>query len=340
MQQEEAMAAPQNVALLIAVTGLALPTPAAAELPSAAEALELLGLAADREQIMAGKIVSQPAKPSNPRELAIAMAFVVRESPANLVQHAREELLGDTGPKNLSKGEFDGEGSLADLAGLELRPNPAERAKQYLGASPGEDFNLSSREIAAFRSLGSSAGVQAVIEQIKRNLLARYQAYRAKGLDGIEPYARSKSQSWSPAGDLRAAIQASKVLEQYMSDFRQVLLRWPQDKPEQLEESFRWSNFATPSAPSLILTHELYMPEGDGFVVGQRQFYVSRGYNTEQAIAAFIPVSEGTLVAYTNRTSTDKVEGFGGSTKRSIGSKLMARQLSSLYERVQKDAEK
>jgi len=334
------MAAPHDSVLLIALTGLAFAAPAAAELPSAAEALELLGLADDREQIMAGKIVSRPIKPSNAREVAVGMAFVVRESPAKLVQHARDELLGDTGPKNLSKGDFEGEGSLADLAALELRPNAVERAKQYLHASPGEDFNLSSREIAAFRSLGSAAGVPAVIEQVRRNLLARYQAYRAKGLDGIEPYARSKSKSWSPAGDLRAAVEASKALEKYTPDFRQVLLRWPQDLPKQLEESFHWSNYATPYAPSLILTHELYMPVGDGFVVGQRQFYVSHGYNSEQAIAAFIPVSEGTLVAYANRTSTDKVEGFGGSTKRRIGSKLMARQLSSLYERVQKDAEK
>lgn len=334
------MARTETRALLVFLTSLACAGSARAELPSASEALELLGLSADREQVLAGKIASQPAKPSNSREVAVNMAFVVRESPANLVQHALEELLGDTSRKNLSSGEFDGEGKLADLSALGLRPNEQERARQYLAAAPGEDFNLSAPEIASFQALGSAAGVKAVIEQIKRNLLARYQAYRAEGLDGIQPYTRSKGKAWNPAGDLRSAVQASKALEAYMPNFQQVLLSWPQNKPEQLNESLRWSNFATPYAPSLILTHELYMPEGDGFAVCQRQFYVSRGYNVEQAIAVFIPVSEGTLVAYTNRTSTDKVQGFGGSTKRNIGSKLMARQLSSLYERVQKDAEK
>ena len=334
------MAAPRIRALLIGLMALACAGSAGAELPTAVEALELLGLSADREQVLAGKIASRPAKPSNSREVAVNMAFVVREPPAQLVDHALEELLGDTSRKNLSSGEFDGNGALTDLAALNLRPNEQERARQYLAAGPGEDFNLSAPEIASFQALGSAAGVKAVIEQIKRNLLARYQAYRAEGLDGIQPYARSKSKQWNPAGDLRSAVEASKALETYMPDFHQALLSWPQDKPEQLKESFRWSNYATPYAPSLILTHELYMPEGDGFAVGQRQFYVSRGYNVEQAIAVFIPVSEGTLVAYSNRTSTDKVQGFGGSTKRNIGSKLMARQLSSLYERVQKDAEK
>jgi len=68
-------------------------------------------------------------------------------------------------------------------------------------------------EIAGFQALGSAAGVKAVVEQIKRNLRARYQAYRAKGLDGIQPYSRSKGKAWSPAGDLRSAVQASKALD-------------------------------------------------------------------------------------------------------------------------------
>jgi hypothetical protein len=47
----------------------------------------------------------------------------------------------------------------------------------------------------------------------------------------------------------------------------------------------------------------------------------------EQAMAGFLPVSEGTLVWYVNRTSTDQVTGFGGGAKRSMGAKLMGSQL-------------
>ena len=70
----------------------------------------------------------------------------------------------------------------------------------------------------------------------------------------------------------------------------------------------------------------------------QRQFYVSASYNTEQAVAGFVPVPEGTLVVYANRTSTDQVAGFGGGTKKAMGKKLMASQLQGLYEKLRKAA--
>ena len=54
----------------------------------------------------------------------------------------------------------------------------------------------------------------------------------------------------------------------------------------------------------------------------------------------WIPVKEGTLVVYTNHTSTDQVAGFGGGAKRSIGAKVMASQLRALYDKVQTAAEK
>ena len=66
----------------------------------------------------------------------------------------------------------------------------------------------------------------------------------------------------------------------------------------------------------------------------QRQFYVSTGYNCEQAILGMLPMQNGTLVLYANRTSTDQVTGFGGGAKRKIGSKLLASQIEELFEAV------
>lgn len=66
----------------------------------------------------------------------------------------------------------------------------------------------------------------------------------------------------------------------------------------------------------------------------QRHYYVSTGYNIEQAIAGLLPVKEGTLVIYTNRTSTDQLAGFGSAAKRTIGRKIMAGELEKLFEKT------
>jgi hypothetical protein len=83
---------------------------------------------------------------------------------------------------------------------------------------------------------------------------------------------------------------------------------------------------------TVALEHVFQVTLDDGAVLVQRQYYVSQGYNAEQAIVAFLPVDQGTLVIYVNHTSTDQVAGFGGGTKRAIGRTLMAGQLKRVFE--------
>jgi hypothetical protein len=51
-----------------------------------------------------------------------------------------------------------------------------------------------------------------------------------------------------------------------------------------------------------------------------------------------LPAQGGTVVVYSNHTSTDQVAGFGGGAKRSIGSKLMASELEGMFTKLQKAA--
>jgi len=171
----------------------------------------------------------------------------------------------------------------------------------------------------------------------KRTLGARVEAYRAKGLSGIAPYARSDGQR-SPAEELRIATQASANLKTYVPAFYDLLLSYPNGKPPGTEDAVRWTLLNAHGVPTITLTQALVVPDGDARVVVQRQFYVSTGYNTEQAVAALLPVATGTVVVYGNRTSTDQVTGFGGGTKRSIGSKMLASQLQSIFEKLQAKA--
>ena len=45
-----------------------------------------------------------------------------------------------------------------------------------------------------------------------------------------------------------------------------------------------------------VLQHTLVVADGAARAVAQRQYYVSTGYNGEQAVAGFLPVPGGTLV--------------------------------------------
>jgi hypothetical protein len=319
----------------------ALSQPAAAQLPDAATFLAEIGFNKDQiARVEAGGFVDVDIQPSTPREIVAAFAFLVKESPTDLVNQLRAGRVGETDPNMVASEEISGAPTPGHFAKLTLQPDATKRTQAYLGARPGDALNLSSEEIAAFRELGSGAGAAAVEQAIRSALLARLQAYQSQGLAGIAPYARASGGPRSPGDELRSATQATRRLQQMVPKAHDFLVDYPASRPPGTEESFRWSNMIANGTPTIALLHSVYVPDGDSWVAAQRQFYVSTGYNSEQGIAALLPMKTGTLVVYTNRTSTDQVTGLGGGAKRSIGSRLLDSQLKALYQKVRAAGDK
>jgi hypothetical protein len=326
--------------VVVATMGLGVTLGARATLaapPETAALLQELGYSpGDIARIQAGEIVKGTAKSSSERELVSALAFVVKTSPSGLKDQAKRGLLDEIDPEVDAWGDLRGEGTASELAKLTL---DAKRAEAYRTATAGSDMNLSASEIAALNAL-PAGNVAAVERQVRSALLGRVAAYRRLGLAGIPPYARAGGKERSAAEELRSATTAAQPLRTHAPAAYQLLLDYPQGKPRGLEEVIRWSSYTAHDTPTLALTHVFFVPEGDAWLVVQRQFYVSAGYNAEQAVVAFLPVPTGTLVTYINRTSTDQLEGLGSGMKRSLGSKIMASQLEGLFAKVRAAAER
>ena len=337
MRPRELRRGRRAAALLLALSLAGLRAQGArAELPDAESLLRDIGFTADQiGQVEAGSFVPTDMKPSNERELVAAFAFLVQAPPGELVTSLRQGLVDRVDPNTLAFSTIEGTPGPASFAKLTLQPDAAQQAQAYLQAAPGGDLNLSAAEIASFRALGGSAGVPAVEGAVRSALLARLTAYQAQGLAGIAPYARSGGSTRAPADDLRSATLAAKRLQSLVPAAFQAMLEYPNAKPAGTLESFRWARYVAHGEPTISLTHSLYLPDGDAWAVMQRQFYVSTGYNCEQAIGGLLPMKQGTLVVYVNRTSTDQVTGFGGGMKRDIGSKLLASQLQAAQSEYQ-----
>ncbi len=325
-------------AALVAVCLVITTTPARAELPPADELLADVGYSAGEiAEIKAGKIVSRSLATAHERDLASGFAFLVPVSPAELVKDLRSGLLGKIDPNEIARGTISEAGAIGDYVALTLKPDAESRAKRYASAKGGDDLNLSTDEIAAFKKLDSSA-VPDVEAQVRKALLARYQAYRTKGLAGIAPYDRGSGESRSVADDLRKSLEAVKALKKYAPAAYAAMIGYPSSVPAGSEDSFTWVHLKAHDVPTIVMTQGMFVPDGDAYLVLQRQFYVSEGFNCEQAVAGFLPAQGGTVVVYANHTSTDQVAGFGGGAKRSIGSRLMASELEGIFTKLQKAA--
>jgi hypothetical protein len=318
--------APASPWLLVA---LLLTAPGAADAIDPRTALDALRFPSDTlARVEAGQFVEVALPAQSARDINVGIAFLVAtQSPAALARTVREEkrvLRAD--PNMIAFGDFEGEGTMADLEGLRL--TPAQR-KAFARAAPGEEVNLSRDEIAALHAARGDA--RAIEDAFRAILLGRHRAYRSRGLAGIAPYAR-EGPATSASDDLAAFNRGARASQILATTVYDLLERYPDAVPPDFGENHYWMQFRAHGKDTVALEHVFQVPLGAAAVLVQRQYYVSQGYNAAQAIVAFLPVDQGTLVIYTNYTSTDQVAGFGGGTKRVIGRSLMAGQLKRVFE--------
>jgi hypothetical protein len=287
----------------------------------------------DVQRVRNGELVDTSTKETSERELAVVMVFLVKAPVQKLIAFLKEGPSSRNDPQVQAVTEIKGDGTLDDFKAVVLKPGGDKETQRYLDAAPGDKLNLSQPEIASFAAL-KGAGQPQVEEAVRKMLLARYQAYRAQGLSGIAPYARGKDKQSQPADDLRRATEAAKGVKKYTPAFYDVLMNYPQGTPAELTQHFFCIRYGMDGRPNFALRQRLALPVGDAYVIADRDFYVSSGYNDTQAVGALLPVENGTVVAYLNRTTTDQLGGFGASTKQSIGRGMMAKQIKAIFEKA------
>lgn len=303
--------------------------------PSAEILLRDVGYAPEEiASIKAGAVVRRELRGGGDRDLTTGFAFFVAVPPAALNERLKAGVLQAIDPQNLATATLSAAVTVDAFAGVELKPDTISRVRRYLSARPGAELNLSGDEIAGFARLGPAAAASDVEAQLRTVLLARYRAYRAQGLTGIVGYGRGGGQVRAPADEM-TGVMKRLPLQRYAPAAWAAMMNYPASSVAGSEEVFRWEHFNANGVPTFALTHGLSVPDGGAFLVLQRQFYVSEGFNCAQAIAALLPVEGGTVVILSNHASTDQVEGFGSGIKRSIGRGLMASQLETLFSRLQ-----
>ena len=203
--------------ILLACLLAGAPAQAETKLPPVEEVLRDLKFTPDElQRAKGGTIVERSVSEGSERELSISFTLLAKiklEDAAKLYQEARG-LQTVEAIKSITK--ISEKGTLADFEKAVLQPNPDKEAKRYLDAEPGSTLNLDEKEIAAFQALKSAskgkASVKEVEQLVRQGLLARLQAYQAKGLAGIAPYQRGRSAQLSAGDELRLAAKQSTYL--------------------------------------------------------------------------------------------------------------------------------
>lgn len=323
---------------------LFLPGPAwAADAPGAEEgqALDVRRLSPEqRRRLLAGDTIAYQVIETSETELGagVAMYLPVPLARAAEVLTSPDVVLKD--PSITASGLIPVDATPATLRGLKLASGEIGEAQDVLDAVAGPRFNLAPPEIEAFRAAKGmpretdrGAIQEAAAGQWRVLLLQRAQAFQARGLDGIAPYARRSGTS-DPAALLRVAAGDARIIAHLAPRLGDALLRYPAEQSPTAMSQLYWVKRQVQSRPTPIVLQHLVDVSPAVALYVERQIYVGHTYNASQILSAAVPYEDGVLILSSNRVSTDQVAGLGGEMKRMIGRRQLRAEIVKRFDRI------
>ncbi len=283
-----------------------------------------------------------------PNELTVGAVMMLVRRPLDVVAEA---LVNDASfrvntdvleYRTIGDGSESREAIEAAFRGIAYTEEESAEAVKLLRVKAGSEFNFSSGEIAAFRSIDDAENDarESVSSKMADVLRGRFLAYLENGLESVEPYARSGKKSASPRRELTVAFSALELLERHFPAFYMTLLRFPERLPNDTLSRFYWMKRKSGGRPAFVLVHRLEQYRGDYVVAAELQFYVGHSYNSMLTLIACVPTEEGTLVLSINRLFTDQVTGLGSSLKKKFGRRQVVEAMAEHFEELREELEK
>lgn len=309
----------------------------AGEKPDIVKAMEHLNLPAPMAaKIKSGEIVAPEVNDATDKELAVRLVMLVKATPDQLKEFITADNLMGRDPTFSASGQLSPDAP--KFEGIKLTP---DEAMDYLNAEPGSDFNFHTDDYAklkaAKKTVKDDSQAPAVAAKVLGEILTqRFQAYRQAGIGAVAPYDRGGGKFSEPGDELLNAMTASPILQNAAPDAFQAFRDFPGGPSDGVVHEFFWSQQKVEDKPTFILSHRMTYPLQRGVIFLDRQYFVSRTYNSMLTGTGCGQVAEGTLIYYVNRTSTDQVAGFMQETKHSVGRKQMREELIKMFEEIKK----
>ena len=320
---------------LLVLPGLAL----AADAPDEGQALDIRRVSPEqRRRLLAGETIAYPVVEPSDSDLAAGVAVYIAAPLARVadVLTSPDVVLKDAGI--MASGPIPPGATEAALQGFRLAPNESGEAQDALDAA--SRFNFSAPEAEAFRAARAAlrgadraAIVEAATAQWRALLLRRAQAFQARGLDGMAPYARRPPPN-DPAAILRAAAGDARLLGAAAPRLGDALVRFPAEQSPTAVSTIYWMKRQVQGRPvPLVMQHLVDVTPTAAFYV-ERHVYAGQTYVASQILCAAVPFEDGVLVLSSNRVSTDQVTGLGGEMKRIIGRRQLRGEIAKRFERI------
>ncbi len=215
--------------------------------------------------------------------------------------------------------------SAADFEGVEYLDDEYEEVEKLFDAKAGKRFNLSESELAELQAqlkpyskAGRAKKIGAASAAIRQILRGRFEQYQTAGLQGIEPYKRSRRKQIDIGEELRLTTRTFTVLAEDFPGFYNAMMNFP-DGADCCDHSFRWLKAEVRDRPVFVLTHTISQASDEFVLLTERHYFASNQLNSIQITLGWVPYADGTYMGVAMSASTDVLDSMMGRMLRPVG---------------------
>jgi len=236
--------------------------------------------------------------------------------------------------------------SEADFSNVGFTEAEYDEVKKLFAAKPGKNNNFSDSEYALLRQTldphrKSSAAEQtaAASNAMRAILIARYNAYQGKGLDGIAVYSRSKSKTINIGREIRVFTETFEPFEGDFPEFYKVMHDFPSGA-DCCEHYYRWIKVKVRKRPTFALLHTMIQKTDDYLLATERYYYATSTLNSLQVTLSWLEYDEDIYVGLAMSASTDLLDSTMGRMMRGVGRNKAKDLVSDIMQEMKAELER
>jgi len=299
--------------------------------------LKSSGVKLDFNALNDGKILSIAREDQEQTDSSIALSMVL------YVKAPYKEVLADLkkSSSRLSDYKHAFSQEIKDTKNIEqyfrkavLLKDEEDEVEKLMDYDGGNTFNLSKQEITLLNKFKNDKETLAS-DFFKTVLINRTQMYLKNGINGISAYEHSDSGDTLEDGFKKSTL-GMKVFKQDFADMYNYYIHYPKSKPtKEMSEKFFVLKDKVDGRVAFILKHQIIEQKNNITLIAERQFYISNSLNGIQTQILCAPYKNGTLVALSTQSYTDKVTGFSRGIAVKVGRSIMKRQILPMFEMLE-----
>ncbi len=296
----------------------------------------------DRDRLDRGEAVARTLG-DEPGEVAVFAAVRTKADGARFVAWVRQIAALKQSPFVKQIARFSDPPALEDVRTLTLDDDDVGDIRE---CRPGDcGLKLSAEEIRRLQAASTSSGSRVAIdEEFRRIVLARAEAYLARGLAALPPDA-SGDHTDRPEAVFGQLLAHAPFIAAHAPALTAYMAQYPQPAPPHVESFLYWSKEVLGGRPMISITQDAILQPGIAdlpeAVVLSKQIFATHYTNGSLSVTAVVPATAAGqhYLLYFNRSQVDVLSRwFGGLARMLINHRIRdesADVLKSLRARLE-----